>query len=66
MGVITIAASFAMISGRKISLMQRSTMQEAISAPKVGGNRSLDRLYRQGDTGDGTAVCSRDGAGVLP
>ena len=35
MGVITVAASFAMISGRKISLMQRSTMQEAISAPKV-------------------------------
>ena len=26
MGVITVAASFAMISGRKISLMQRSTM----------------------------------------
>ena len=37
MGVITVAASFSMISGRKISLMQRSTMQEAISAPKVGG-----------------------------
>ncbi|MDY5484061.1 MAG: potassium transporter TrkG [Clostridium sp.] len=37
MGVITVAASIAMISGRKISLMQRSTMQEAISAPKVGG-----------------------------
>lgn len=37
MGVITVAASFAMISGRKISLMQRSTMQEAIAAPKVGG-----------------------------
>ncbi len=37
MGVITVAAVFAMISGRKISLMQRSTMQEAISAPKVGG-----------------------------
>ena len=37
MGVITVAASFAMISGKKISLMQRSTMQEAISAPKVGG-----------------------------
>lgn len=37
MGVITVAAAFAMISGRKISLMQRSTMQEAISAPKVGG-----------------------------
>lgn len=35
--MITVAASFAMISGRKISLMQRSTMQEAIAAPKVGG-----------------------------
>ena len=37
MGVITVAASFALISGRRISLMQRSTLQEAISAPKVGG-----------------------------
>lgn len=37
MGVITVAALFAMLSGRKITLMQRSTMQEAISAPKVGG-----------------------------
>ncbi len=37
MGVITVAAAFAMVSGRKISLMQRSTMQEAIAAPKVGG-----------------------------
>ena len=33
MGIITIAV----ISGRKIGLMQRSTMQEAISAPTVGG-----------------------------
>ena len=37
MGVVTVAVSFAMISGRKISLMQRSTMQDAIAAPKVGG-----------------------------
>lgn len=37
MGVITVAAAFAMISGRKISLMQRSTMQEAIAAPQIGG-----------------------------
>lgn len=37
MGVVTVAASIALISGRKITLMQRSTMQEAISAPKVGG-----------------------------
>lgn len=37
LGVITVAASFALLSGRKISLMQRSTMQEAIAAPKIGG-----------------------------
>lgn len=37
MGVITIAVSVAIVSGRKIGLMQRSTMQEAISAPQVGG-----------------------------
>lgn len=37
MGVITVAASFAILSGRKISLMQRNTMQEALSAPSLGG-----------------------------
>lgn len=37
LGVITIAVSFVLLSGRTISLMQRSVMQEAISAPKVGG-----------------------------
>ncbi len=37
LGVITIAAAFALLSGRKISLMQRSTMQEAIAAPQTGG-----------------------------
>ena len=37
MGVVTTAAAVAIFSGRKISLMQRSTMQEAISAPHVGG-----------------------------
>ncbi|MDD6011545.1 MAG: potassium transporter TrkG [Oscillospiraceae bacterium] len=37
LGVVTVAASIALLSGRRISLMQRSTMQEAISAPKVGG-----------------------------
>lgn len=37
MGVVTVAVSIAMVSGRKIGLMQRSTMAEAISAPKVGG-----------------------------
>lgn len=37
MGVITAAASLAMISGRKIGLFQRSTMQEAMAAPKMSG-----------------------------
>lgn len=37
MGVVTIAVSIAVISGKKIGLMQRSTMQEAIQAPNVGG-----------------------------
>ena len=37
MGVVTVAAAITMASGKKISLMQRSTMQDAISAPQVGG-----------------------------
>lgn len=37
MGVVTVAVSIAAVSGRKIGLMQRSTMQEAIAAPHVGG-----------------------------
>ena len=37
MGVITVTAAITMASGKKISLMQRSTMQDAISAPQVGG-----------------------------
>ena len=37
MGVVTVAVTITMISGKKIGLMQRSTMQEAISAHHVGG-----------------------------
>lgn len=37
MGVVTVAVAVTMVSGRKIGLMQRSTMQEAIAAPTVGG-----------------------------
>ena len=37
MGVITIGLAIMRLSGRKIGLMQRSTMQESISAPNVGG-----------------------------
>lgn len=44
MGVVTAAVSLAYISGRKIGLMQRSVMQEAISAPQVGGIVKLTRF----------------------
>lgn len=37
LGVVTAAISLAFVSGKKIGLMQRSTMQEAIAAPQVGG-----------------------------
>lgn len=37
LGIVTVAVATVMISGKKIGLMQRSTMQESISAPKVGG-----------------------------
>lgn len=37
MGVVTVAIAIATASGRKIGLMQRSVMQEAISAHQVGG-----------------------------
>ena len=37
LGVVTIALAFTLLSGKKISLKQRSLMQEAIAAPKVGG-----------------------------
>ena len=48
LGVVTVAASFALLSGRKISLMQRSTMKDAISAPKVGGIVRLTRFILRG------------------
>lgn len=37
MGVITIGLAIISVSGKKIGLWQRSTMQESISAPQVGG-----------------------------
>ena len=37
LGVVTMAVAIVMASGRRIDLMQRSTMQEAIAAPQLGG-----------------------------
>ncbi|MDD6799827.1 MAG: potassium transporter TrkG [Firmicutes bacterium] len=41
LGVVTSAAALTLISGKKISLMQRSTMSEALTAPDVGGTVRL-------------------------
>ena len=37
LGIVTLSVAMAMLAGRKIGLMQRSTLQDAISAQKVGG-----------------------------
>ncbi len=44
MGVVTAAVSLAFVSGRRIGLMQRTVMQESISAPQVGGIIRLTRF----------------------
>lgn len=37
LGVVTVGMALTVLSGKKISLMQRSTMQESITASKMGG-----------------------------
>ena len=44
LGVISVASIFAMMLGKKINLKARSTMQSAISAPKVGGIVRITRF----------------------
>ena len=48
MGVVTIALSLAMLSGRKIGLLQRATMQDSISAPRMGGIVKMVRFILKG------------------
>lgn len=43
LGVISVASFMLMVSGKKISLMQRQTVQNAISAPHIGGIIKLTR-----------------------
>lgn len=43
-GVIAVALFIASISGRKLSLMQRSVLQDSISAPTIGGVSHLSRF----------------------
>ena len=47
LGVVTVAVSVFMLSGRKISLMQRSTMQDAISAPKYRKKQNRTNSFDQ-------------------
>lgn len=44
LGVISVASFLSMLAGRKISLMQRQTMQNALSAPQMGGVVKLTRF----------------------
>ena len=44
LGVISVASFLSMLAGRKISLMQRQTMQNALSAPQKGGIVKLTRF----------------------
>ena len=48
LGVVTVAAAVSLLSGKRISIMQRSTIQDAISAPKVGGIVRLTRFILKG------------------
>ncbi len=48
MGVITVAAMLAIISGKRIGLMQRNTIQESVSAPTVGGIVRLTSFFLKG------------------
>ena len=48
MGVVTVASSFALLSGRKLSFSQRNIMQEALSAPQIGGIVKLTRFVIMG------------------
>lgn len=48
MGIVTIALAIAMASGKKIGLMQVSTMQDAVSAHNVGSIASLTKIIVKG------------------
>ena len=48
LGVVTMAATFALLSGKRLSLSQRSTMKNAISAPMVGGIVRLTKFIIKG------------------
>ena len=44
LGVVTVVASFSLLAGRKISLLERNTMQDALSASSIGGIVKMTRF----------------------
>ena len=48
LGVVTVTVSITLLSGKKISLMQRTTMQDAIAAPRIGGIVRLTKFILKG------------------
>ena len=48
LGVVTVTVSVTLLSGKKISLMQRTTMQDAIAAPRIGGIVRLTKFILKG------------------
>jgi trk system potassium uptake protein TrkH len=60
LGVVTMAMSIFIASGRRIGLMQRSFMQDSISAPQVGGIIRLTGFILKG-----TALIEGIGAAVM-
>lgn len=49
LGVVTVAAAVVILSGRKISLMQRSTMQDAISSSQSGRDCQAHQIHFTGN-----------------
>lgn len=60
LGVITMAASFVLLSGKRFSFSQRNTMQNAISAPSLGGIVRLTKFVVKG-----TAIIEVTGAVIM-
>ena len=48
MGVITMTTLFMMFTGKKIDLRSRAAMQEAVSAPNIGGIAKLTHFIMKG------------------
>ncbi len=59
-GVVTVAVSIALLSGRRINLFQRSVMMDSIAAPQVGGIVRLTGFILKG-----TAMIELFGACLL-